>query len=333
MTAESDTIGVAQSVTRKTIIKVRLPTFVSIRFHVSIPQIQISELLLRAVLLGLLFAARRIPTFTREVQWPDWHRYNFPIAVEQRVDSFALYMLVIGGYICIALITFLASTIAFSVPSFGRLYNGSPYDDDRRRSYSQFIIHEQLRLLWGISLSFLLTGIVTNVIKNWAGRPRPDFLSRCQPEGFDLQAPQFQLLPTIPKCTGNEAEIVEGRRSFPSGHSSYSFSIYGFIALVFYHHLLFPCAHLIGGWRLVSFVAALMPPLYCGISRTMDYRHHWDDVFIGSFMGFCFSYVCYYVYYPHCPTKQKSETLVDDPSEVISQRYGPDGYESVNVRI
>jgi diacylglycerol diphosphate phosphatase/phosphatidate phosphatase len=53
----------------------------------------------------------------------------------------------------------------------------------------------------------------------WAGRLRPDFLSRCQ-----YNAEQG-------KCTGDPQVIWEGRRSFPSGHSSNSFAGLGFLSL------------------------------------------------------------------------------------------------------
>lgn len=48
--------------------------------------------------------------------------------------------------------------------------------------------------------------------KNWAGRLRPDFLSRCQWNNVKL------------KCTGDAQQILEGRRSFPSGHAAHSFA-------------------------------------------------------------------------------------------------------------
>ena len=74
-----------------------------------------------------------------------------------------------------------------------------------------------------------MNGIITDSIKNQVGRPRPDFFYRCfvggvvpagQPTVFDLQ------------CTNPFSEIVlEGRRSFPSGHSSFIFSFAVWISL------------------------------------------------------------------------------------------------------
>jgi len=47
---------------------------------------------------------------------------------------------------------------------------------------------EWLMAILSVTLAYLVTGVVTDVIKNMYGRPRPDFLSRC----FTPLEPKFQ---------------------------------------------------------------------------------------------------------------------------------------------
>jgi len=110
--------------------------------------------------------------------------------------------------------------------------------------------------------------------------------------------PPFGLT-TFSICTQTDLVILnDGFRSFPSGHSSLSFAGQGFLAfyLAGKLHLFDKRGHAPKAW--IS-LAPLSAAALVAISRTMDYRHHWQDVTIGSILGLTVAYFSYRQYYPH----------------------------------
>ena len=67
---------------------------------------------------------------------------------------------------------------------------------------------------------YLVAKVLTDLLKVYAGRLRPDFIARCQP---DYSKAAFPDDPTVfiaeDICTGDAHEILEGRKSHPSGHA------------------------------------------------------------------------------------------------------------------
>ena len=55
------------------------------------------------------------------------------------------------------------------------------------------------------------------------------------------------------------------------------------------------------------------------ISRTMDYRHHWQDVLVGSILGLATSYFAYRQYYPHLSHPRSHKPFSPRIARVASQ--------------
>src|ERR1051325_164964 len=79
--------------------------------------------------------------------------------------------------------------------------------------------HSSLGLLMGLTLTLMITAL----FKNTVGRPRPDFIDRCQPKVGDTD-PEFGLSSSA-ICTRTDL-LRDGYKSFLSGHSSSILSIH-----------------------------------------------------------------------------------------------------------
>nr|GAT44011.1 predicted protein [Mycena chlorophos] len=146
-----------------------------------------------------------------------------------------------------------------------------------------------------ITLRSWLGRSITQVVKITVGRPRPDILDRCQPPAGTVD-PVFGLSDSS-ICT-TQLLLEDGFRSFPSGHSSLSFAGLGFLAfyLAGKLHLFDKRGYVAKAWlALTPFLGAAL----VAISRTMDSRHHWEDVLTGSILGTTVAYFSYRQYYPN----------------------------------
>ncbi|PVU86717.1 hypothetical protein BB559_004215 [Furculomyces boomerangus] len=163
-----------------------------------------------------------------------------------------------------------------------------------------------------ITLAQVITLTFTNIIKNMVGRHRPDFIARCKPDLSKINMASAFSIPsnttilsdptlsffTNTICTNQDKNVLhDGMRSFPSGHSSASFcglfffSLYLAGALSLYDRKGYAA-------KAIIFVIPLLVASVIAVSRTSDYRHHWQDVTVGGLLGMVVAYFVYYVYYP-----------------------------------
>jgi len=166
----------------------------------------------------------------------------------------------------------------------------------------------------GLFLSYLITNLFTDYIKNFAGRYRPDFLTVCDVDfkkveeqflyyqnltGSNINIDNFgpRKLFDTSICRCDKSEIPEEQKSFPSGHTSFAFATMVYLALYLAGQL-----RIFDGkcrvWKYFIVCIPIFAGSYVPFSRVMDYRHHWQDVFAGALIGTIFAITVYYFMYP-----------------------------------
>ncbi|KAF8817392.1 lipid phosphate phosphatase 1 [Phlegmacium glaucopus] len=158
---------------------------------------------------------------------------------------------------------------------------------------SLFVIHHGTI---GLCTALGLAQLVTRALKNSVGRLRPDFLATCKWEEIAAE------------CTGTKEYILGGRQSFPSGHSSTAFSGMMFLSLWIAGQTAAWCFSLPKAprnrysSRMMVFLITLFPLFWAShvaLTRLQDYRHHKEDVIVGSFIGILSAFLSYFIFWPN----------------------------------
>lgn len=148
--------------------------------------------------------------------------------------------------------------------------------------------------LLGLFSAVLVNAIITNGVKIMVGRPRPDFMARCWPGGAKI----VWNSDGTPACSANSVRPDDGRKSFPSGHTSWSTTGLGYLSFWVAGKL--QCFDCKGGqpWRIVIAVLPISGAVYIGLTRIEDYWHHWEDVLAGFILGSLVAYTFYRQQFP-----------------------------------
>ncbi|KAF8696092.1 hypothetical protein HU200_036982 [Digitaria exilis] len=140
-------------------------------------------------------------------------------------------------------------------------------------------VYDLHHAILGLLFSVLITAVITDAIKDGVGRPRPDFFWRCFPDGKPASV------------------IKEGHKSFPSGHTSWSFAGLGFLSwyLAGKIKVFDRRGHVV---KLCIVLAPLLLAALVAVSRVDDYWHHWQDVCTGGLLGLTVASICYLQFFP-----------------------------------
>lgn len=140
--------------------------------------------------------------------------------------------------------------------------------------------------LLGLLQSWICSSAVVDFMKVVTGELRPDFLARCVPDVTNT-------------CTGDLDDILDGRKSFPSLHSSMCTAGLCYLS-IYIAGKLRPYNGENDGyfWKMPLIVAPSILALYVGLTRVADNQHHPGDVFVGFVIGLAFAWGAYRLHYP-----------------------------------
>ncbi|KAI0864055.1 PAP2 superfamily protein [Xylaria cubensis] len=170
-------------------------------------------------------------------------------------------------------------------------------------SITRASFHKHHNTILGLAIALILTSFLTDLVKNAVGRPRPDLIARCKPAPGTLP----DTLVTFKVCTETDHHTLhDGWRSFPSGHSSFSFSGLGYLAFFLAGQLrIFRDKKGLG--RALVCLTPLVGAAMIAISRCQDYRHDVYDVSVGSLLGITVAFWSYRRYWPRLSSRECDE--------------------------
>lgn len=282
------------------------------------------------LLLSIILLNAFVEPHCREFQWSD-----ASIAHTPHDDTVPVFLLLVLQFCVLGFFVFFymwgVAACRHCIPPYGRIftYSLSWWRQDSTvigsdgsvvtavsRDYTTTTgpLYSWLALLiW----SAILTTFTTDLLKLYAGRLRPDFLSRLEALGYastDASLPDPMANPGYYcKLNSKHSTLREGRLSFPSGHSSTSFSLCTTMCLFLFAHLR-PFAY---RGSLLRLLIALLPStfaFFCAVSRTRDYKHHFSDVMAGSLLGIGCTMLVYNLCF----------RIADGPGSVVLERSDAD---------
>lgn len=185
----------------------------------------------------------------------------------------------------------------------------------QRYSKKEQDIHLNLLVLGEICLA---TNFITNSLKVFVGRLRPNYFSLCNYKGYReaVNTGNFTeyLANTVPGKPGDFSFCSEydpdGHFSFPSGHSSLTFCGMTFMALYLLNITSRISFHSNYIRNVVRFLCGLVP-FFVGClvaaSRVKDNKHNVDDTIWGSLIGIFVAFLAFNFTFVHTKKSKKED--------------------------
>ncbi|CAK8680760.1 phospholipid phosphatase 2-like [Clavelina lepadiformis] len=163
---------------------------------------------------------------------------------------------------------------------------------------------------------------LTDVGKQAVGRPRPHFIDVCQPSVVCTDANRHVYIenytclrtshPLIPAHDFTK-RILDARKSFPSGHAS--FSLYVTVFMVIYLEFRMRSQNTRIVRHLVQ--AGIMAwGLWICCTRITDFKHRYSDVAAGILLGSAVASFTAYLYIRSCNSKIRKAHFIDPESNI-----------------
>ncbi len=182
----------------------------------------------------------------------------------------------------------------------------------------------------GVAETVALTAALTEVFKPVFGRLRPDFADRARRHHCSIDSAQelgdlcdgYRDRPLSDDPAEARELLEDGRRSFISGHSSHSFNLLGYTALLVGGYYVWgegvtPRSRSAGIAAQSAMVAAAT---YISASRLADGRHHRTDVVSGALVGLGMANLSYWRRFNR---RGQPRRAVDDDGHISTARLQP----------
>jgi membrane-associated phospholipid phosphatase len=134
--------------------------------------------------------------------------------------------------------------------------------------------------------TLFITNIIVGLFKTFSNSPRPDIIGRINfyynKLNLNNNVSIYDKI-NILKNSKYQSQLLDGYKSFISGHASLVFSM---LSIIIY--IIHPTKNNI---LLIIFIISLMYALYCCNSRLIDNKHHHYDVIAGILNGIIIPYI------------------------------------------